>query len=280
MIARFPKFHVALAVLTPLGLVGCGGPGAGFLGLQDYQRDLLFSVGGGLAGALLGDVLGTNNGTDNQTTDPTPGPPGEKGDTGPTGPAGPALFTTFVETFYGGALDELFGVTPVVVDDPILGATGHAIAFLASVPANATADNPINVRILLERSGPCAAGCLVFTIDGRIARPGQAAAICLAGSGANCDGGTRWIQLSDVCADDTAADSRRFLQIDLPLSDPRFGFAAIQPGDVLAFELSTARNDGGSYHVVGVELSDLPPSLVATVGVFSTLESLPAHCPQ
>lgn len=278
MIARFRTFKMSLAVLAPLGLIGCGGGGAGFLGLQDYQRDLLFSVGGGLAGALLDNVLGNNNANDNTSTEQgQPGAPGAQGD---PGPAGPALFTTFVETFYNGVVDDVFGVTPVVVDDPILGANGQPIAFLASIPANAETGNPINIRILLERSGPCAAGCLVFTIDGRIARPDSPGTICLAGSGANCDGGSRWIQLSDLCADDAAADSRRFVEIDLPLTDPRFGFAAIQAGDVLAIELATARDDGGAYHVMGVEVSDSPASLVATVGVFSTLESVPATCSQ
>ncbi len=278
MISRFRHFKLSLAVLAPLGLIGCGGGGAGFLGLQDYQRDLLFSVGGGLAGALLDNLLGNDNANDNTSTEQ--GQPGAPGAQGETGPAGPAIFTTYVETFYNGVIDDVFGVTPVIVDDPILGAGGAPIAFLASVPTNADSGNPVNIRVILERSGPCAAGCLVFTIDGRIARPDSAGTICLAGSGANCDGGTRWIQLSDVCADDAAADNRRFLQVDLPLSDPRFGFAAIQAGDVLALEISTARDDGGAYHVMGVEVSDAPSSLVATVGVFSSLDSVPASCSQ
>lgn len=279
MIARNRACKFSLLALAPLGFVGCGGPGAGFLGLQDYQRDLLFGVGGSLAGALLNNFLGNNN--QNTNGDDTGlGAPGAAGPQGEAGPAGPALFTTFVETFYSGLIDDVFGVTPVIVDDPTLGAGAGPIAFLASIPANAAGTAPINLRIVLERSGPCTAGCLVFTIDGQLAREGETGTLCLAGSGANCDGGTRWIQLSDVCPDDAAASAPRFLEVDIPFSDPRLGYAAVQPGDVLAFELATFSADGGTYHIVGVEVSDAAASPVATVGIFPAAADVPANCPQ
>ena len=83
-------------------------PGAGFLGLQDYQRDLL--VGGLLAGVLLGGdsgaeptatqgvpgadgaagAPGSPGGDGAQGAAGADGEPGVAGPEGPTGPAGPA----------------------------------------------------------------------------------------------------------------------------------------------------------------------------------------------
>ncbi|MCH9034263.1 MAG: collagen-like protein [Planctomycetes bacterium] len=83
-------------------------PGVGFLGLQDYQRDLL--VGGLLTGVLLGGDSGTEptatqgvpgaDGADGAAGSPgadgaqgapgAPGADGEPGAVGPEGPAGPA----------------------------------------------------------------------------------------------------------------------------------------------------------------------------------------------
>jgi hypothetical protein len=65
---------------------GCGNP---FLGLEDYQRDLLFN---GILFFLLRDNLtgDGNGGTDEPPAgQPIPGPEGPQGEEGPVGPAGP-----------------------------------------------------------------------------------------------------------------------------------------------------------------------------------------------
>ena len=61
--------------------VGCPGS-VGFLGLQDYQRDLL--IGGLAAAALLSD----DGGDDGAGGEPEPGAPGARGADGEQGPAG------------------------------------------------------------------------------------------------------------------------------------------------------------------------------------------------
>lgn len=101
MIARHSMFKRAASAVITVGLLfqgaGCGNP---FLGLEDYQRDLLFN--GILYFLLRGDTTG--NGTDDPAGQPIPGPEGpqgpqgeagpqgeqgEQGEQGPVGPAGP-----------------------------------------------------------------------------------------------------------------------------------------------------------------------------------------------
>ena len=76
-----------VGVVLVSGLVfksGCGDPG--FLGLEDYQRDLL--IGGLAAAALLNQDQGT--GTADGDGEPAPQPiPGAEGPEGPAGPEGP-----------------------------------------------------------------------------------------------------------------------------------------------------------------------------------------------
>ena len=65
---------------------GCGDPG--FLGLEDYQRDLL--IGGLAAAALLSQdqATGTTDGDGEAAPQPIPGPEGPEGPVGPEGPQG------------------------------------------------------------------------------------------------------------------------------------------------------------------------------------------------
>ncbi|MFQ5462152.1 MAG: hypothetical protein ACE5E5_05940 [Phycisphaerae bacterium] len=79
-VLRHPVAGLAVALAVTISLpLGCGG---GFLGLQDYQRDLLFN---GLAVAVL-----LNRPTDTTPADTTPGNPlpGADGPQGPQGPPG------------------------------------------------------------------------------------------------------------------------------------------------------------------------------------------------
>jgi len=74
---------IALSMAFLAQGIGCGNP---FLGLQDYQRDLLFS-------SLVYILLQGNNQSGNGTGDPPagqpiPGPEGPQGEQGPAGPQG------------------------------------------------------------------------------------------------------------------------------------------------------------------------------------------------
>jgi len=71
-----------LAVAALLIPTGCGG---GFLGLEDYPRDLLFS---GLAAAILANRPADAGNADVGVGQPLPGIEGEQGPQGPPGPPG------------------------------------------------------------------------------------------------------------------------------------------------------------------------------------------------
>ncbi len=82
-VLRQPVVGMAMAAVVMVSLpMGCGG---GFLGLQDYQRDLLFN---GLAVAVL--LNGPDNATpaDGAAGNPLPGAEGPQGPQGAVGPAG------------------------------------------------------------------------------------------------------------------------------------------------------------------------------------------------
>jgi len=83
MISKKAAATGVLAVMLSSGLVlktGCGNP---FLGLEDYQRDLLTL--GGLAALLLGQPA---DGTDDGAGQPVPGPQGDPGPAGADGTDG------------------------------------------------------------------------------------------------------------------------------------------------------------------------------------------------
>ncbi len=156
-----------VGVFTALGLcvsmvagTSCGG---GFLGLQDFQRDLLF---GGLLGAVLlnqppaGDAVagtpipgpvgeqgvpGADGAEGPQGPVGPPGPQGPEGEEGPAGPAGadgtsggagsqgprgpagPEFFSTFIDDFFTTVDGQLRSFTPVEVVsivEPALGGGG------------------------------------------------------------------------------------------------------------------------------------------------------------
>ncbi len=78
-----------LSVMLSLGVALQGGCGNPFLGLEDYQRDLLF--GGILTALLLGQqqqIDDIQQDVDNGAGQPIPGPEGPQGEPGPAGPQG------------------------------------------------------------------------------------------------------------------------------------------------------------------------------------------------
>ena len=107
----------AVAATLCVSSIGCRGD-AGFLGLQDYQRDLLSMVGGGLAGALLSGLSDAGQ-TDADLSELAV--PGEPGPEGAVGPPGPAIFAIFVDTFFSGEFDEFPSELERLLADPHLG---------------------------------------------------------------------------------------------------------------------------------------------------------------
>ena len=245
LMLRKRKTFVAVFVAPALLSLLTGGCGPGFLGLEDFERDILFSLGGGLAGALLvGALPGDEAATQDQ--------PGEQGPVGPQGPAGPPIFSVFVDAFFGGEFADDLSVLPVRNEDPTFGDSGTPVGYSVSIPANFEALNPINMRLLLFRSGPCDRSCLVLSVDARRFRLGASEAECIGGEAADCSDGTRRVVLDEICTATDGSDLEQFIVVDLPLSESGLDYGEILPGDLLAFELNTVQHDGGDYNLLGV----------------------------
>jgi hypothetical protein len=259
------------ATLLGLSSFGCWDGNA--LGLQDWQRDILASMGGGLAGALLTDAV-----TGDDAAKLEPGPVGPEGE---DGPPGPVIFSVYVDTFYGAELADDLSVVPVRIEEPVLGPDSDPLAYSVVIPSNFEGLNPINMRLLLYRSGPCAGDCFVFTIDARRFQLGASGPECLGGDEPDCSDARRWIRVEGPCAalgDGTEAEE--FIIVDLPLDAGGLEFGAVSPGDVLAFELDTFTADGGTYNVLGVEFSDALTEPVASAEILLTSEAAVEACAQ
>lgn len=258
--------------------VACN-PGS-FLGLQDYQRDILGGLIGALAGALLDQVL-PGPPVDEQSARIIPGPPG------PRGAPGPAFFSVYTSRFYGAQFGSGFTVTPVRQPVPALQADGGPIGFRLFVPSiyglprfgetPGGGRPPVTLRLYLRRGGNCDGGCFAFRLDARRLRDGDRAPQCFGGSGPDCADGTRWIVAAPVCGAGEGS-AERFLAIDLPFGAGGLQFPEIAVGDYLAVELNLHSDDGGAYRLLGVELFDSPAAELRNASVHLRAESLPAEC--
>jgi len=258
------------AALAGMGGSLFGGCGPGALGLQDFERDILVGLLGGLATAILMPPPPPAD----DTTRPEPGPPGPQG---PPGPPGPPIFAAFVDTFFRAELDEDLSIVPVRDDDPQLGVDSDTLGFSVAIPANFQGNNPLNLRVLLFRSGPCTGNCFVFSIDARRFRATSTGPECLGGEAPDCADGQRRIRVPNPCADGADAVDQ-FLVIDLPLSEAGLRYTDVQAGDLLAFEFNTLVDDGGTYELLGVELSDALGDVTANADIFFPTDTLPEVC--
>ncbi|MBU0616817.1 MAG: hypothetical protein KKI02_03795, partial [Planctomycetes bacterium] len=251
---------------------------------EDYQRDILVSVGGGLAGAILTNtVLGPDD--SDAAVRSVPGPQG------PQGPPGPSFFNVFVDKFYGAQFDDGFQIVPVPNDAPFLGADAGPVAYRVLVPSTVGAESattsataqssnalrPITMRLYLNRSGACSGGCLVFTVDARRLRDGNDVPQCYGGSLSDCSDGTRWVMVDSLCLD--GADTAELLYaVDLPLTAGGLEFPQVAAGDYLAFELNTLTDDGGIHRLLGVEFFDSTTAELANAVVLFSEDSIPDEC--
>jgi hypothetical protein len=330
------KFY---SVITVVGIgtasVSCDSR-AGFLGLQDYQRDLLFGIGGGLAAALLQDWLGGNagggdqNGGDQnvgpgqpapgepgapgaQGAPGEPGPEGPQGEPGPQGPAGPAgpagssgssgpqgapgtaLFTEFIDDFFGDSDDGELCVTPpcfAPILEPRLQYFGDneftRVAYRFAIPDAYTNPNPVTMRLYLQRNSLCLGECLTINVNARRWRHESQGPECYGGVEVDCSDGTRFVIPQENCLQST-----EFLVLDLPLNQPIGNGLGLPndlvPGDFLAFELSIEQvlkneilNQAGlageledpDYTILGVEFFESALATGASLDHASAFDSL------
>ncbi len=257
------KRWAALGVVVCGSLFGCG-PGAGFLGLQDYGRDILFGIGGRLATLALLNAIAPQDGDGDQTGQPAPTP----------GATGPAVFSVQVDNFLTGRVDSNLGLTPVPVDDPALVEGGDALAYTAAIPSNYDGTSPLVMRLRMFREGLCDGTCFILSIDARCIRDGGTAPECVGGTADDCGDGTRFVRVNPDCAGLDEEDNR-FVVLDLPLGDSGLAFP-VAAGDFLAFELNTIVGDGGVYSVLGVEIATGEVPLRAEV--FRSGDSVPQDC--
>jgi len=123
-IYRWKAFRALVVSSLCLSFIRCGGHG-GFLGLEDYQRDVLSVVGGGLAGALLSNMVAELGLPDDQAGQPAPGAPG------PQGPPGPTFFSVYIDQFFGAHFEEIASIV----------ATAYALKQAGISPVGVTIDS-------------------------------------------------------------------------------------------------------------------------------------------
>lgn len=190
------------------------------------------------------------------------GPTGETGTPGlpgPEGPVGPETFSTFVDDFFE-ADPEVpnewpFLLAPAV--NPVLGSSVReaialpAVVFQVEVPETYDPAHRVALRVFFYRTGPMDEQCFVFAVEASRLRT----ALGIEGYGQRC-----WVQLDtggESATDPVDSDAEviglhivEFSVNDLPGLDYP---PDLVPGDLLAFEFSGVIQDGGAYHLLGVE---------------------------
>jgi hypothetical protein len=143
------------------------------------------------------------------------------------------------------------------VVDPVLGSTVRddvalpAVVFQVEVPQTYDPAHNVVLRAFFYRTGPKDDRCFVFTVEASRLRTE---------SGIEGYGKRRWVRvdLGDggvLRPIDADAEVVGLFVVDLPV----YGVPGLDyphdllPGDLLAFELAGLLEDGGAYHVLGVE---------------------------
>lgn len=263
---RFQRRFSTLATLTAVALTGCGD--AGFLFLQDYQRDLLFGAGALAAALLAGGTPGPQGpqgdpgpqGPQGPQGDPGPqGPQGDPGPQGPQGDPGPQFFDLVIDEFFGNVPGDAVTFVTQAVTEVILGRQqiappfdGTIVAFRFIIPNTYDGTNPVTLRLYMRRTGPAPAGTFSFRVNARRLVDGSDTIDPL--------GTTRTVTV------DAVSSAEEFVVIDLPMIDGApngLGFGALNAGDFIAIELGTLTVDGGAYILFAAEVyeSDTSPGV-------------------
>jgi len=260
--------------LTALGLTLAllAGPGCdNFLGLQDWQRDLLgLGIGGfGDFGALAVALLTGGGPPPAPAPDPIPGAEGPQGPAGPQGPPGAdgvdgnTLFHIFVDDYFtqveqiNGWFGDLGNFIPdeIGIIEPVLGeddggtpaapgADANRIAFRVMIPPSYTGANPVTMRLAFRRWTDVAIAGEDFAFNVYVRRLVD---------GSNIVGDYVLVQTFNATP---PATNTEFQVYDLPLNvavPNGLGGGALSAGQLIAVELATVGNDGGEYLLLGVE---------------------------
>lgn len=281
------------ALVLTLALLA--GPGCdNFLGLQDWQRDLLgLGIGGlGDAGALAVALLTGGGPAPAPAPDPIPGIDGPQGPAGADGPPGPAgadgadgadgnsLFHVFIDDYFTQTdrINGWFGDTGdfipdiIAITEPVLGeddggtpaAPGpdaNRIAFRVLIPPSYAGANPVTMRLALRRlGGPIGAEAFAFNVYVRRLVDGS-------------NGVDNYVPVQTFTATPPAAGNTFEFQVyDLPLNvavPNGLGGGPLSAGDLIAVELTTVGNDGGEYLLLGVEFYETTAAPAVAGGTIS-----------
>ncbi|MFH1418293.1 MAG: hypothetical protein ABII12_08425 [Planctomycetota bacterium] len=260
------RYLIPFALVLALALSpGCDN----FLGLQDWQRDLLSlaPTPGLLALALLTG----------------PGPAGPAGPTGPQGlPGEDGLFHVSVEDYFthtdatsgfvgptGDFIPDVVGITEPVLGEDNGGTPGapaanaDRVAFRVLIPPSYEGVNPVTLRLAFRRSGPTPGG-EDFAFDIFVRRLVD---------GANTPENyinppVRTVSVTPP----VAGNDDEFQILDLPINvavPNGLGGAALAAGDFLAVELVTVGDDSGQYLLLSVEFYETTAAPPVSGGTIS-----------
>lgn len=270
-------------VLTLALLVG---PGCdNFLGLQDWQRDLLgLGLGGlGNVGALAVALL-TGGPAPAPAPDPIPGAEGPQGPAGADGVDGVngvngvdgadgvdgnSLFHIFIDDYFT-TIDVPPGELPVElvrIREPVLGDDGSTsnaadrIAFRVMIPPSYAGANPVTMRLALRRlGGSIGAGAFAFDVYVRRLVDGS-----------NAIDNYVLVQTFNATPP-VAGNTFEFQVYDLPLNvavPNGLGGGTLAAGQLIAVELVTVGDDGGEYLLLGVEFYETTTAPAVAGGTIS-----------
>lgn len=167
------------------------------------------------------------------------------------------LFSVFVDDFFteDGQGSAALPVHFVSVVEPALGSVAQgaadAIAYRTPILNAYRKGNTVTMRMFFYRTGPTD-GCFVFDVLAKRMRDGSII---------ETYGDVRFIRvdLPDTAAEAgsiaAASSFEQFVVVDLPINrDDGLGYPDdLESGQFLAFEVSTVRDDGGLYELLGVE---------------------------
>lgn len=198
----------------------------------------------------------------------------------------PSLFSVFITDFFtnAGRGNASLPVDFVSIVEPALGSTAlgaaDAIAFRTAIPNGYEGANPVSMRLFFYRTG-ATDGCFAFSVKAARLRNGSAV---------EPYGDERFVRVNmphEVNMNGGVAgvtSFEQFVTVDLPINrEAGLGLPNdLEAGQFLAFELSTLREDGGLYELLGVEFYETQSTPeVADARIFENADEVTCFdCPE